>query len=189
MVFFVGFCVMPMIVGLPFGLQGLGGQALRSLALENQILANFIFLVSWPLAASLVIQLLKRAPLSRTALRLTLYPQAYCIGAAYLFGYLAVAITFFRHEYPAAPDWMFSGMLIVPGLYFCWFIYSEICIIRQQLAVGTDKASGTLVLIYVVGLAVMLACELMVFISVGKLPDLLRDLEAIRDSIVRELSR
>jgi len=189
MVFFVGFCVMPMIVGLPFGLKGLGGQALRSLALENQVLANFIFLISWPLAASLVIQLSKRAPLSRTALRLTLYSQAYCVGAAYVFGYLAVAITFFRHEYPAAPDWMFSGMLIVPSLYYCWFIYSEICIIRQQLAVGTAKALGTLVLIYFVGTAVMLACELMVFISVGKIPDLLRDLEAIRDLIVREMSR
>jgi len=84
---------------------------------------------------------------------------------------------------------MFSGMLIVPSLYYCWFIYSEICIIRQQLAVGTAKALGTLVLIYFVGTAVMLACELMVFISVGKIPDLLRDLEAIRDLIVREMSR
>jgi hypothetical protein len=190
MVFFLGFCVMPLISGLPFlGLRGLGGQALRSLGLENQVLAAFIPLISWPLAASLVIQLLKRAPLSRTALRLTLYSQAYCIGAAYLFGYLAIAITFFQHHYPAAPDWMFSGMLIVPGLYFCWFVYSEVCIIRQQLAVGTDKALGTLVLIYVVGMAVMFACELMVFISVGKIPDFLRVLEEIRDSMVREMSR
>jgi hypothetical protein len=105
------------------------------------------------------------------------------------FLYLAIAIMFLQHEYSAVPDWMFSGMLIVPGLYFCWFIYSEVCIIRQQLAVGTNKALGTLVLIYVVGSAVMLTCELMVFISIGKLPDLLRHLEAIRDLIVRELSR
>jgi hypothetical protein len=189
MIFYVGFCVMPIIVGLSFGLKGLGGGALRSLALENQVLANFIFLISWPLAASLVIQLLKRAPLSRTALRLTLYPQAYCWGAFYFFSYLVIVIRFFGREYSAVPGWIFFGMPIVLGLYFFWFIYSEICIIRQQLAVGTGKALSTIGLTYVVGWAVTLANVLIVFTSVGKLPDLLRDWEAMRDAIVRELSR
>jgi hypothetical protein len=168
MVFFVAFCVMPLIGGFRFGLPELAGQALRSLALENQVLANFIFLISWPLSFSLVIQLSKRAPLSRTALRLTLYPQAYCWGAGYLFTYLNLEITFLQRDYPAIPGWIFFGTQMVGVLYFGWFIYSEVCIIRQQLTVGTRKALCTVGLSYLVAMAVMATLIALVSVVVHK---------------------
>jgi hypothetical protein len=144
--------------------------AIRSLlnaSLEAKILCIAVFLASWPLAASIVLLLLSRKEISRRTLRPVFYCQAYGFGAAYFFGYLSIP-GYLLTEGSSAMEW-WKFLLMAPLLYFNWFAYTEVRLVRAHLKISVVRSLGVLVLMYFAGLVMMLLTEAILIIGLAVL--------------------
>lgn len=135
-------------------------KAIDALDIEFKVLIFFILLMSWPLAASLVIQLFRFFPFSRNDLKSVIYVQCYYFGALYLYVHLLTLFLFFYSEWPSP---LLRFLITLP---FYYFVFGEYLAIRNLTKHGILKSIGILVIVYVAGYIVMILCEIFVFIPV-----------------------
>ncbi len=133
-------------------------KAYAGLGLESQILCLAVFLASWPLGASMVIQVISRREVSRQSLRPAFYCQAYCFGALYFFMFVSMSSILAVIHSP--PRWWSVPLLLSGGLYCYWYLYTEVRVIRAQLNTSTVRTLGVLVLMYFAGSLLTAVTEL-----------------------------
>lgn len=137
-------------------------KRLNALSLEQAIIAGVLFISAWPIAFSLVIQLSRRQPISRTALRPILEGQAYCLGSFLL---LCVYSTFVAQLITSL-----APIRFLPMLYFYWFIYQEVVIIRREVSIKTMKAIGVFFLSLVAAFALIIFMQILLALAIRGIP-------------------
>jgi hypothetical protein len=162
LIFLVVLGVLPLLRVMNFvGGYGLKGELSGSIAdflsfgFEVRIFWIFIFIVSWPLAASLVVLWWKGDSVTRDSLRPLFWAQAYCFGAYYIISYLALPALLQMFVLRRNPDWEFLLLSKVAWLSNLWLPYCQIRIIREQLSIGVLKAIRVLLVCCIFSLLLM----------------------------------
>ena len=157
---------------------------LQSLNIETEFLAVFVLLVSWPLAAALVVQLVRYLAQKRhdgknrnqkkklasvetnfsiTGLRPVLYTQSYWFAAVYFYHFLAMAVLFFLTNFFTG-SFSLTVQQIVFVLPFIYFVYCQACIVQEQAKIGPLNSFFIVLGIICFGLATEILCEIIVFL-------------------------
>jgi hypothetical protein len=138
-------------------------KTFMSAPLEGKLTLVSVFLTSFPMGFAVVIQRIKRQPLTRSLLQPVFYTQCMCFAAFYPlmvgFSYL-----FFVRYLPELREdtfdtGIFGWQVLVVDLIFLAFIYNEVRIVTEELNCRWWRAIFIILLSYFVSIVFMVLLE------------------------------